>query len=150
MTMHVYFAQGPKFIKIGRSADVDRRLNQLRTSGPIKLIGAVVADASLEKKLHGDLQPFRVHREWFKDCHEVRAAIVETIAAFPAPAAKKKESPQNKFREVCKIIWPEGTERTLALIGGVDDRTARRWLAGETEPPALIYAAILSELTKRS
>lgn len=56
---------------------------------------------------------------------------------------------RTKFGAVAKILWPEKTAAQLAAIAGKDERTAKRWIAGEFEPPAVIFAAVLLELVKR-
>lgn len=55
-----------------------------------------------------------------------------------------------KFGAVAKVVWPEKTAAHIASIAGSDERTAKRWLAGEFEPPAIVIAAIIVEITKRS
>lgn len=55
-----------------------------------------------------------------------------------------------RFGAVAKILWPEKTAAQLAAIAGRDERTAKRWLAGEFEPPASVLAAVLVELTRVS
>lgn len=55
-----------------------------------------------------------------------------------------------RFGAVAKILWPEKTAANLAAIAGRDERTAKRWLAGEFEPPASVLAAVLVELTRVS
>ena len=55
-----------------------------------------------------------------------------------------------KFGLVARVIWPDKTAANLAAIAGSDERTAKRWLAGEYEPPAIVIAAIIVEITKRS
>lgn len=54
-----------------------------------------------------------------------------------------------KFGAVAKVLWPFKTAAHLAAITGRDERTAKRWIAGEFEPPAIILAAIIVEITKR-
>lgn len=53
-----------------------------------------------------------------------------------------------KFGSVAKVLWPFKTAACLAAIAGKDERTAARWLAGEFEPPAIIIAAIIVEITR--
>lgn len=53
------------------------------------------------------------------------------------------------FGKVAKALWPRKTAATLASIGGKDERTAKRWLSGEYEPPGVVIAAIVNEITKR-
>lgn len=57
--------------------------------------------------------------------------------------------PPTKFSIVAKALWPLKTAACLASIAGKDERTAKRWLAGEYEPPGIIIAAIIVEITKR-
>jgi hypothetical protein len=47
------------------------------------------------------------------------------------------------------VLWPFKTAIHIAAIAGVEERTAKRWLAGEFEPPAIVIAAIIVEITKR-
>lgn len=53
------------------------------------------------------------------------------------------------FGVVAKALWPRKTAATLASIGGKDERTAKRWLSGEYEPPGVVIAAIVVAITKR-
>ncbi len=54
-----------------------------------------------------------------------------------------------KFGAVARVLWPDKTAAHIASIAGADERTAKRWLAGEFEPPAIVIAAIIVEITKR-
>ena len=53
-----------------------------------------------------------------------------------------------KFGQVAKVLWPEKTAAYVAAIAGKDERTAKRWLAGEFEPPGVVLAAVLVEITR--
>jgi hypothetical protein len=55
-----------------------------------------------------------------------------------------------KFGAVAKVLWPDKTAAHIASIAGADERTAKRWLAGEFEPPAIVIAAIIVEITRRA
>ncbi len=55
----------------------------------------------------------------------------------------------SKFGIVAKALWPFKTAAQIAAIAGRDERTAARWLSGEFEPPGIVYAAILQEITRR-
>ena len=55
-----------------------------------------------------------------------------------------------KFGAVAKVLWPFKTAAAVAAIAGTNERTAARWLSGEFEPPAIVIAAIIVEITKRS
>jgi len=54
-----------------------------------------------------------------------------------------------KFGAVAKVLWPLKTAACLASIADTNERTAARWLAGEFEPPAIVIAAVIVEITKR-
>lgn len=55
-----------------------------------------------------------------------------------------------KFGAVAKVLWPFKTAQQLAAIANTNERTAARWLSGEFEPPAIVIAAVIVEITKRS
>jgi hypothetical protein len=42
--------------------------------------------------------------------------------------------------------WPEKTAAHLATIAQRDERTAKRWLSGEFEPPNAVMSAIIAKL----
>lgn len=52
------------------------------------------------------------------------------------------------FADLARFTWPTKTEANLAFVAQVDGRTARSWLAGDTEPKAEVLAIILSEIMK--
>jgi hypothetical protein len=54
-----------------------------------------------------------------------------------------------QFGKVAKVLWPLKTAAHLASIAKKDPRTAERWLSGEFEPPGVVIAAIVIEITKR-
>jgi len=55
-----------------------------------------------------------------------------------------------KFGAVAKLLWPFKTAAHLASIAGANERTATRWISGEFEPPGIVIAAVIVEITKRS
>jgi hypothetical protein len=57
--------------------------------------------------------------------------------------------PPPKFASVCRLLWPVKTAAQLASIAGKDERTAKRWLAGEYEPPVVVVLAMMQEMFKR-
>lgn len=62
---------------------------------------------------------------------------------------RDKIVPPSKFSAVCKVLWPLNTAACIAAIAGKDERTGKRWLAGEHDAPPCVYAAIFVEITKR-
>ncbi len=148
----IYFAECDGRIKIGISGDVATRLAQLRTGAgaPVNLIAAVNGDEEIEKALHRKLRAFHIDGEWFRDCAETRAAIQNSLNNFPEhrPDGRPARTANKMFGTVAKAIWPHKTREKLAEIGGVDPRTASRWLSGENEPSGRVIAAIIVEITK--
>lgn len=53
------------------------------------------------------------------------------------------------FRDLALIAWPQKAEANLSYLTGYDARTCRRWLAGDTEPPAEALGVILAEIMRR-
>ena len=53
------------------------------------------------------------------------------------------------FGDLARFAWPTKTEANLSFLTGRDARTCRRWLAGDTEPPAEALGIILAEVMRR-
>lgn len=51
--------------------------------------------------------------------------------------------------DFARHCWPEKTAAHLASIAGRDERTAKRWLSGEFEPPNIIMVALINKLFER-
>jgi hypothetical protein len=62
---------------------------------------------------------------------------------------RDKIVPPPRFGDVCKVLWPCKTAAHVAAIAGRDERTAKRWMAGEFEPPIIVVIAIMAEMFKR-
>lgn len=86
------------------------------------------------------------------------ASIMRPVFGIPGPVATELQGQfrpgedkivTRKFGLVAKVLWPEKTAAHVAAIADADERTAKRWLAGEFEPPAIVIAAIIVEITKR-
>lgn len=77
----VYFILDPdrKCIKIGFSANVDARFENLQhgNPSPLRLLATVVGGRSREYQIHKRVRHLRLHGEWFKDCKELRGLIKE-------------------------------------------------------------------------
>jgi hypothetical protein len=67
----VYFilAQKTQRLKIGYSEDgkVDQRFNYLLhdNADDLELLGSVPGDLDYEQALHTEIEPYRIHNEWF-------------------------------------------------------------------------------------
>lgn len=53
-----------------------------------------------------------------------------------------------KFQAVAKVLWPQKTAAELAYIAKTDERTAKRWLRGESEPPLSVVLAVIHEMLR--
>ena len=53
-----------------------------------------------------------------------------------------------KFGGVAKYLWPVKTAACLAAISRSDERTAKRWLRGEHEPPLSVVLAVIHEMLR--
>lgn len=53
-----------------------------------------------------------------------------------------------KFQAVAKVLWPQKTAAELAHIAKTDERTAKRWLRGENEPPLSVVLAVIHEMLR--
>jgi hypothetical protein len=71
----VYFIQGMKGgpIKIGHSRDVEKRIKELQTGFPTKLIvlALLPGSRSTEASLHRRFKKYRLHGEWFSPAPEL-------------------------------------------------------------------------------
>lgn len=125
-SVKVYFIQCGRAIKIGSSRNPWARLTQLKTGMPEapRLLGHFNAPMSREKELHKQFAAHRINGEWFRDCDEIRAAIValctttgsEAVATEVAtkvalPSYKQRQIPDTegkKKRAPRKTAIPEG------------------------------------------
>ena len=62
---------------------------------------------------------------------------------------RDKIVPPLKWVGMAKHLWPKKTAAHLASIAGKDERTGKRWLEGDHEPPGVIIAAMVAEMFKR-
>jgi hypothetical protein len=53
------------------------------------------------------------------------------------------------FGDLARFAWPRKAEAALSSLTRYDARTCRRWLAGDTEPPAEALGVVLAEIMKR-
>jgi len=67
------------FVKIGRSADPERRLAQLATGSPhdLVILGKISGGSSVEAELHRRFKDIHERREWFKVSTELRTFVKE-------------------------------------------------------------------------
>lgn len=112
----VYFI-GPRLgpIKIGKAADVKKRLSGLQTSCHEALIvfGVVKGDYNLEKSLHQKFAKLRIRGEWFRRCQPLLSFISEhrDISLWPHTAGLS----------LPKVIDPNKTIYGLVQVIDEDD-----------------------------
>lgn len=76
------------------------------------------------------------------------------VVAFRASKSEGQENPSGdkivprKFSAVARVLWPVKTANELAFIAKTDERTAKRWLRGESEPPLSVVLAIIHEMLR--
>ena len=81
----------------------------------------------------------------------MRSVYEERVAEASSTARQLRQGTdkivRRKFGAVAKVVWPHKTAAHLASIARTNERTAWRWLSGEYEPPAVVIAAIIVEIT---
>ena len=81
-------------------------------------------------------------------------ASVSNIAEIRARKSQGQDFPDKdkivprKFGAVAKLLWPVKTANELAFIAKTDERTAKRWLRGEHEPPLSVVLAVIHEMLR--
>lgn len=84
-----------------------------------------------------------------RNAYEQRVADARAIEGQIRQRTDKIVS-AGRFGVVAKALWPVNTAACIAAIAGKDERTGARWLSGEFEPPGIVLAAILTEITRRN
>lgn len=80
--------------------------------------------------------------------YEREIAEARAIEGHILSGSDKIVPPQN-WVWFARRCWPEKTAAHLASIAGKDERTAKRWLSGEFEPPNAIIAALFAKFFER-
>lgn len=57
--------------------------------------------------------------------------------------------PPPNWVDFARRCWPQKTAAHLATLGGRDERTAKRWMSGEFEPPNAVMLALIAKLFER-
>lgn len=91
----VYFVEMAGHIKIGRADNWKKRLSGIRTSTPlpVKRLLVIRTGEGLEAMLHARFAKFRVRREWFVDCSEIREFMAKA-ADSPLKVAGEEDAPR--------------------------------------------------------
>jgi hypothetical protein len=98
--VYVYFIRGKitNRIKIGSSANVNRRLYDLSTSSPddLELLGVLVDNGNTENEIHDKFKKFRLHGEWFEADESILTFVHNNTTMIDA-------KPQYEFVERRKV-----------------------------------------------
>ena len=57
--------------------------------------------------------------------------------------------PPPLWTDFARLLWPQKTAANLASISGRDERTAKRWLAGEFDPPNCVVVFLINKMFER-
>lgn len=108
----VYFARAAEtdLVKIGVSADVDRRLVGLRSATGLHVceLGRVPGDYSTEAALHRLLSPHRHHGEWYRPTREVLAALEAARIVAAGLEYARAGRPRRRPR---RYLYPQPVEK---------------------------------------
>lgn len=103
----VYFLHAPTvgLVKIGRSIDMERRLQEIRLLSPVplELLGVVNGGARRESAYHRKWSRLRQHGEWFTATEELRFQLWSdsiSDAWNAAPAGGRREFLEHIGRDV--------------------------------------------------
>ena len=88
----------------------------------------------------------------------LRAGIImrstSRVVSLDAIKSQRQECPTGdkivprRFSAVASVLWPVKTAACLASIAKTDERTAKRWLRGEHEPPLSVVLAVIHEMLR--
>lgn len=75
-------------------------------------------------------------------------SVATEIQGRPVPGRDILVAPP-PWTRWARDCFPTKTAAMLAAIAGKDERTAKRWLAGEFEPPQCVMAVLIAKLFER-
>ena len=92
-------------IKIGRAANVEKRLQSLQTSSPVTLqvlktipVGSLKQAQEVEKFLHAKFSHLRISGEWFRATSQLREYIAACEASYFQSAVSNEALPRRSVR----------------------------------------------------
>jgi hypothetical protein len=142
----IYFIKDPgnEEIKIGYSAKPQKRLPDLQTGNPRKLIllGTVPGMKTDEVVLHSKFAQYRLEGEWFKG--EIIEEILTIISTHKANTVRMRRTTMTEATD--KL---DSSDRPPDTIGGEDAADADSGTRGISRVPGLILKSFSLELTER-
>lgn len=128
--MSVYFLQtaGDRRIKIGYSADFEKRRKQIgkMASSPLTVLAVMPGTRQLKRELHARFAKHRVHGEWFKPHKSILDYLefAKMYAAKESPDPDQGDDPALQWLRSINLRDPELIARhkkTLLLNGWLGD-----------------------------
>ena len=110
----IYFIKCNEFVKIGRGAMPEDRLNTLQTGNPykIELLGAYDGLDAEERRIHDAFVQFHHHGEWYYLSETIKAFVAKhcgrrNILNFvprPARTSARSKRPENDNRPIGDVL----------------------------------------------
>lgn len=66
--------------------------------------------------------------------------------SFPHKISRETNFPR-PFARASRGLWPNKTALRLASFAHATERAAKNWLSGEQDPPAIVVAKVMAEIT---
>lgn len=128
----VYFIQAEKdgSVKIGYTANIERRIKALQTSTPqkLELLAAIPASMAIEKSLHKKYKKYRISGEWFRSSQE----LLDDIEKYKSNGFE--DSKLSKFKPKESTIGDYVSQNRFQLVYVAEDfQWDIRWFSTEKE-----------------
>lgn len=145
MTVYLVRAGENGPVKIGRTANVPARMQQLQVGHPepLALIRTVDGGAGVETWFHRKFSADHIRGEWFRFSPDM------TTVLPPQPSLKDAE-PRFRFPiEYIRKNLLRSTQAEIAAIANTSQASVSRWESGELEPDLDELTLIRTEAIKR-
>jgi hypothetical protein len=103
----IYFVETEdgRFVKIGYSTKVIRRLGQLGTLMPVRLIGCFPGSVDTERRLHEKFASHRKTGEWFNNAPQIKEFMTTVELIQPGVKRKKANLTSEAAVALAKLRW---------------------------------------------
>lgn len=144
-----------RFVKVGRTTDIESRLSALNTASPLPLILMATADGDIEQSMHRLLAEHHQRLEWFHYNEEVEGTIIAAMSPtsewFRCRHRERTRRKSLAAPEQMKVVpmaalTPEQRDRMSGVVTD-SDRMFRRDPFGIPSDAAL--AAVIARRNKR-
>lgn len=158
-TSCVYFVAAPGRIKIGFTTKPERRLVELQSADmePLSMLHIIAGSLKLERRLHELAANWRIRREWFQDCPEVRAIIARAVAGEILVDPVKAQEMTTTRQQAATLVereWRKTRSKMRAYEAvaeniGTSADWIRKFVNGyiEMEPKMTVYKRIVAQAT---